>query len=63
MDSSSDEQSQPTPQKENWQEALERAIQVGIKVKTRRGNRPLTPPEEVIRQVREERNEQLTKLR
>jgi hypothetical protein len=63
MASVSDEQEQPTLQREVWQEALERAIQVGIKIKTRRGNRPLTPPEEIIRQAREERNEQLTKLR
>ncbi len=59
----SDEQKQLALQREDWQAALERAIQVGIKIKTRRGNQPLTPPEEVIRQVREERGEQLTNLR
>jgi hypothetical protein len=58
-----DEQEQPALQREDWQATLERAIQVGIKIKTRRGNQPLTPPEEVIRQVREERDEQLTDLR
>ncbi len=59
----SDEQEQPALQREDWQAALERAIQVGIKIKPRRGNQPLTPPEEVIRQAREERDEQLTNLR
>ncbi len=58
-----DEQEQPAFQRNDWQAALERAIQVGIKIKTRRGNQPLMPPEEVIRQVREERDEQLTNLR
>jgi prevent-host-death family protein len=41
---------------EEWREGLKRAIQVGARIKDRRGGQPLTPPEEVIRQVREERD-------
>jgi prevent-host-death family protein len=48
---------------EGWQKALERAIQVGHKIQARRGGQPLTPPEEIIRQGREERDAQLTGLR
>jgi len=55
----SDKQEQPALQRNDWQAALERAIQVGLKIKTRRGNQPLTPPEEIIRQTREERDAQL----
>jgi hypothetical protein len=58
----SHEQLQPTHQREGWQEALERAIQVGARIKARRGSQPLTPPEEVIRQVREEREAQFANL-
>jgi len=50
-------------QRESWQEALERAVKVGAKIKARRGGQPLTPPEEIIRQVREERDAQLADLR
>lgn len=50
-------------QREGWQEALEQAIQVGAGIQARRAGHPLTPPEEVIRQCREERDEQLTNLR
>jgi prevent-host-death family protein len=48
---------------ESWREALARAVQVGSKIRARRGDQPLTPPAEVIRQVREERDEQLASLR
>ena len=44
-------------------EELERAIGVGARIAARRGGQPLTAPEEVIRQAREERDAQLTGLR
>lgn len=50
--------------REGWQEALERAIRLGARIRARRGGKPLTPPpEEIIRQMREERGEQLLGLR
>ena len=50
-------------QKESWPEALERVIQVGARINARRDHQPLTPPEEVIRQAREERDGQFANLR
>ncbi len=50
-------------QEGNWRTALEQAIQVGARIRARRGGKPLPPPEEIIRQMREERNEQLAGLR
>jgi prevent-host-death family protein len=50
-------------QREGWDKALERAIQIGARIKARRGGQPITPPEEVIRQVREERDGQFPNLR
>ena len=57
------EQMKMTQQREGWRDALARAIQVGAKIRARRGEQPLTPPEEIIRQVREERDAQLADLR
>ena len=57
------ERLQAAQQKEGWRVALERAIRVGAMIKARRGGQPVTPPEEVIRQAREERYEQLAHLR
>lgn len=54
------EQSQ---RREDWREALARVLRVGASIKARREGRPLTPPEEVIRQVREERDVQLDGVR
>lgn len=50
-------------QQVSWQETLARAIQVGARIKARRGGQPLTPPEDVVSQVREERDAQLDDLR
>jgi prevent-host-death family protein len=50
-------------EREEWREGLKRVIQVGARIKDRRGSQPLTPPEEVIRQVREERNASSANLR
>jgi prevent-host-death family protein len=49
-------------QREDWREALARAIKIGKKIKARRGGRPLTPPEEVIHQMRKEHDAQLDSL-
>jgi hypothetical protein len=40
----------------NWHEALARTRTIAAEIRERRGDEPLTPtPEEVIRQMREER--------
>ena len=57
------ERLQAGQQREDWRAALERAIGVGARIAARRGGQPLTAPEEVIRQAREERDAQLTGLR
>jgi prevent-host-death family protein len=57
------ERLQATQQRESWRESLERAIQVGARIKNRQGDKPLTPPEKIIRQVREDRSEGLADLR
>ncbi len=46
-----------------WEEALERAIQLSAQINARRGGKSLTPPEEIIHRMREERDEQLMDLR
>ena len=48
--------------KERQLEALCRAVELGAQISERRGGKPLPPPEEVIRQMREERDEQLLDL-
>jgi prevent-host-death family protein len=50
-------------QREDWREALARAVEVGARVRARRKGQPLTPPEDVIRHVREERDAQFDDLR
>lgn len=57
------EQMKKAQQQSGWREALAHAVQVGAKIRARRGDRPLTPPEEIIGQVREERNAQFDDLR
>ncbi len=50
-------------QQEDWEEQLEQIIALGARIRARRGGQPLMPsPEEVIRQMREERGAQLTGL-
>jgi len=50
---------QETP---NWQTALERLRLIGERILERRQGLPLPPPEEWIREAREERDEQLANL-
>ncbi|MBN1978492.1 MAG: type II toxin-antitoxin system Phd/YefM family antitoxin [Anaerolineae bacterium] len=50
-------------QQMDWQEALAQVIQVGSRIKARRGDQPLTPPEDIVSQVREERDAQFDDLR
>lgn len=46
--------------KPDWRETLQKMQELGDKISVRRGGKPLEPPpEELIRQMREERTEQL----
>lgn len=46
--------------KTDWRETLQNMQELGDKITARRGGQPLEPPpEEIIRQMREERAEQL----
>ncbi|MGQ9586720.1 MAG: type II toxin-antitoxin system Phd/YefM family antitoxin [Anaerolineae bacterium] len=49
--------------RQGWRQPLERAVEVGARVAARRGGHPLTPPEEVVCQAREERDVELARLR
>ena len=49
-------------QGEGWREALAQAARVRARIATRRDGQPLPPSEEIIRQMREERDEQLLDL-
>ncbi len=48
---------------ERWQETLEQILQLSTRIRDQRGGKPLPPPEEMIREAREERDAQLTHLR
>ncbi len=50
------EQLRAAQQRQSWQQTLEQVVQVGAKIKARRQGQALTPPEEFIRQTREERD-------
>ena len=41
---------------DDWEEALHRAVAVAERIHARRQGKPLPPPEEIIRAVREERD-------
>jgi len=56
------ERMKTTQQRAGWQERLARAVHVGAAIRARRGGQSLTPPEEIIRQMREERSAQLDSL-
>ena len=43
----------------DWRQTMDKAIALADSIRTARGGRPLPEPAEVIRQTREERNEQL----
>lgn len=45
-----------------WQDVLSQIRDLRARLQDRRGGKPLTPPEEVIRELREERDAQLTGL-
>lgn len=51
-----------TAQQQSWRQTLERAHQVSARIKARRDNQPLTPPAEIIHQVRKERDTKLADL-
>jgi len=48
--------------KDDWRQVLQQAMDLGERIRARRGGRPLPPAEEVIREMREERSEQLVDL-
>lgn len=48
--------------KETWQEIVEQVLRLGSRIRSRRKGKPLTPPEKVIHELREERNAQLSGL-
>lgn len=50
-------------ERQGWREALAQADRVRARIAARREGQPLPPAEEVIRQMREERDEQLLGLR
>lgn len=49
--------------RETWREAMDAAARVRAEIATRLGDQQLPPPEEILRQVRQERDEQLLGLR
>ena len=53
------EQLRTARRKEDWRQVLQQAMELGERIRARRGGRPLPPAEEVIREMREERGEQL----
>ncbi|MCC6606197.1 MAG: type II toxin-antitoxin system prevent-host-death family antitoxin [Anaerolineae bacterium] len=46
----------------DWQETIYRVLALGQKIHEHAGDEPLTPPEEIIRQMREERSDHLQSL-
>jgi prevent-host-death family protein len=57
------EQLKASGQRQSWQDALDQAVRVGAKIQSRRKGKPLTPPEEIIRQMREEQDAKFADLR
>ncbi len=49
--------------KETWRETVEEILRLGSRIKSRRKGKSLTPPEEIIHELRKERNAQLSGLR
>ena len=49
--------------KEAWREIVKEILSLGSRIKSRRGGKPLTPPEEVIRELHEERDAKLSRMR
>ncbi len=49
--------------KDDWRQALADAAHLGAEIQARRGGNPLPPPADVLRELREERDEQLLGLR
>ncbi len=57
------EQLKANQKPEDWQQALNQAAEIREKIMARRQGQPLPPADEIIRQMREERDEQLLSLR
>lgn len=47
---------------EDQRQVLQQAMELGERIQARRGGRPLPPAEQVIREMREERSEQLERV-
>lgn len=45
--------------KSGWRETFYKITELSQKIKERRGGEPLPPPDEIIRQMREDRSEQI----
>jgi hypothetical protein len=43
----------------DWQQTMQKALDLADRIRARRGGRPVPPPDEVIREMREDRDEQL----
>jgi prevent-host-death family protein len=56
-------QLQAAGQRQSWRKALDQVVRVGANIRARREGKPLTPPDEVIRQMREERDARFAGLR
>ena len=50
-------------QRHSWREALDQAVKVGAKIDARRKEKRLTPPEQIIRQMRETQDAKFSDLR
>ncbi len=50
-------------QPDDWENALARVVKLATRIETERGGPLLPPPEDVIREMREQRDEQLMGLR
>ncbi len=49
--------------KETWRDTVEEILRLESRIKSSRNGKPLPPPEEIIRELREERDAQLSGLR
>jgi prevent-host-death family protein len=57
------EQLKAARQRQSWREALDQAVKIGTKIQARRKGEPLTPPEQIIREMREEQDAKFADLR
>ena len=46
-----------------WKDDLEKLRKIVAKIRMKRGDKPLTPPEDIIREIREERDAKFSDMR